>query len=165
MGHENPGISSGQKEREIGLTSCSDEWVVPKSPLLLSGKSEMITQLRQKNILFGIGGKWPITHRRQLWIFSHQCSAWFFYFLSSFSAGNLWRWKWRSNGWGDRERERQVFFFFFENQKNAGLERERETNGDKRLKPNVDRERESDVYFFFFLGFRDRFLKEINEGN
>ena len=56
-GHENPRISSGQKEREIGLTSCGDEWVVPKSPLLPSGKSEMKTHLRQKKILFGIGGK------------------------------------------------------------------------------------------------------------
>ena len=56
-GHENPRISSGQKEREIGLTSCGDEWVVPKSPLLPSGKSEMIAQIRQKNILFGTGGK------------------------------------------------------------------------------------------------------------
>ena len=57
MGQENPRISSGEKERENGLTSCGDEWVVPKSPLLLSGKSKMMTQLRQKNILFGIGGK------------------------------------------------------------------------------------------------------------
>ena len=31
-----------------------------------------------------------------------------FYFLFSYSAGNLWRWKWRSNGGGDRERETQV---------------------------------------------------------
>ena len=68
----------------------------------------------------------------------------------------------------DEEIEREkgrFFFFFFYNQKNAGLERERETNGDKRLKPNVDRERESQTRIFFFLGFRDRFLKEINEGN
>ena len=57
MGQENPRISSGQKERESGLTSCGNEWVVPKSPLLPSGKLEMMTQLRQKNILFGIGGK------------------------------------------------------------------------------------------------------------
>ena len=57
MGHENPRILFDQKEREIGLTSCGDEWVVPKSPLLPSGKSKKITQLRQKKILFGIGGK------------------------------------------------------------------------------------------------------------
>ncbi|KAK7853599.1 non-cyanogenic beta-glucosidase [Quercus suber] len=51
MGQENLRISSGQKEGESGLTLCGDEWVVPKSPLLPSGKSEMMTQLRQKNIL------------------------------------------------------------------------------------------------------------------
>ena len=55
--HENPRISSGQKEKEIGLTSCGDEWVVPKSPLLPSGKLEMKTHHRQKKILFGIRGK------------------------------------------------------------------------------------------------------------
>ncbi|KAM4093647.1 hypothetical protein ACB094_06G133900 [Castanea mollissima] len=48
MGQENPRISFGQKERESGLTSCGDEWVVPKSPLLPSGKSEMMTQIQQK---------------------------------------------------------------------------------------------------------------------
>ena len=128
MGHENLRISSGQKEREIGLTSCGDEWVVPKSPLLSSGKSEMINRLRQKNILFGIRGKWPTTHRRQVWIFSHQCSAWFFFiffllFLPVTCGGG-------SGGAMEvkieREKYRFFFFFFFLRIRKTQVERERE---------------------------------------
>ena len=141
MRQENPRISFGQNERESGITSCGDEWVVPKSPILLPrGKSEIMTQLRQKNILFGIGGKWPTTiedncdfipekklrkvnfnthlFSSEIWIFSQQCSAWFLVFFFFSSAGNLWRW---NNGGGAMEEE-------VERERNAGLEcRERLT--------------------------------------
>ena len=126
MGHENPRISSGQKEREIGLTSCSDEWVVPKSPLLLSGKSEMITQLRQKKSCLALGENdpQPIEDNCEFSLISVQLDFFIFFhlFLPATCGGG-------SGGAMDEEIEREkgrFFFFFFENKKNAGLERERE---------------------------------------
>ena len=98
MGHENPRISSGQKERDIGLTSCDDEWEVrddnPPSA--------------EKHLVWHWG---KMTHNPSKTIVNFLSSVFglvFIYFLSSFSTSNLWRWKWRNNGGGDREREMQV---------------------------------------------------------
>ena len=133
MGQENPRISFGQNVRESGLTSCGDEWVVPKSlhcyqvgsrrwwpnfgrkttcltlgendPQPIEDNCDFILEKKLQKVNFNAH-----SFSSEIWIFSQQCSAWFFFFF--FPAGNLWRW---NNGGGameeevERERERRRF--------------------------------------------------------